>query len=59
MAKGESTTVGLVQTGWKTGAEWDRAYDHLAQGNTQLLEALLRRFVAGPIDWVKEWGAKQ
>ena len=59
VAKGESTVVRLVQTGWKPGAEWDRAYDYLAQGNAQMLEALLRRFVSGPIDWAKEWGAQE
>lgn len=59
VAKGESTVVRLVQTGWKAGAEWDRAYDYLAQGNAQLIETLLRRFVSGPIDWTKEWGIKQ
>jgi uncharacterized protein YndB with AHSA1/START domain len=55
-AKGNSTQVRLVQTGWKQGEEWDKAYDYLAIGNAQLLETLLRRFVGGPIDWVKEWG---
>ena len=54
--QGDSTLVRLVQTGWKTGAEWDRAYEYLAQGNAQLLEMLRRRFVSGPIDWAKEWG---
>jgi len=54
--KGDSTIVRLVQTGWKTGEEWDKAYDYLAQGNAQLLETLRRRFVDGPIDWQKEWG---
>jgi hypothetical protein len=34
----------------------DKAYDYLAQGNTQLLETLRRRFVSGPIDWAKGWG---
>jgi uncharacterized protein YndB with AHSA1/START domain len=53
IAKGESTIVRLEQTGWKTGEEWERAYDYLARGNTQLLEALLRRFVDGPFDWSK------
>jgi len=53
---GESTRVRLVQTGWKTGEEWDRAYDYLAKGNAQLLVTLHRRFVSGPIDWAKEWG---
>jgi uncharacterized protein YndB with AHSA1/START domain len=55
-AKGTSTLVRLTQTGWKTGEEWDKAYDYLAKGNAELLETLLRRFVSGPIDWVKEWG---
>jgi len=56
VAKGESTVVRLVQTGWKNGEEWDKAYDYLAQGNAQLLETLRQRFVGGPIDWAKEWG---
>jgi uncharacterized protein YndB with AHSA1/START domain len=56
IANGDSTVVKLVQTGWKTGEEWDRAYDYLALGNAQLLETLRRRFVDGPIDWQKEWG---
>jgi uncharacterized protein YndB with AHSA1/START domain len=51
-----STIVRLVQTGWKPGEEWDRAYDYLATGNRQLLETLRRRFIDGPIDWNKEWG---
>ena len=56
IAKGETTIVLLTQTGWKTGEEWDKAYDYLAQGNAQLLETLRRRFVSGPIDWAREWG---
>jgi uncharacterized protein YndB with AHSA1/START domain len=56
IAQGDSTLVRLVQTGWKTGEEWDQAYDHLAGGNAELLETLRRRFVNGPIDWAKEWG---
>jgi uncharacterized protein YndB with AHSA1/START domain len=58
VAQGESTVVRLVQTGWKSGEEWDRAYDYLARGNAQLLETLRRRFVDGPIDWAKEWGTR-
>jgi len=54
--RGESTLVRLTQTGWKSGAEWDRAYEHLAAGNAELLATLHRRFVDGPIDWKKEWG---
>ena len=54
VAEGESTIVRLVQTGWKSGEEWDKAYDYLAQGNAQLLETLRRRFVSGPIDWAKQ-----
>jgi uncharacterized protein YndB with AHSA1/START domain len=56
VANGESTVVRLTQTGWKTGAEWDRAYEYLSSGNAQLLESLRRRFVTGPFDWEKEWG---
>ncbi|HZR27670.1 MAG TPA: SRPBCC domain-containing protein [Terriglobales bacterium] len=55
-AKGDSTIVQLVQTGWKSGEEWDKAYEYLLVGNAQLLSTLHRRFVNGPIDWVKEWG---
>jgi uncharacterized protein YndB with AHSA1/START domain len=56
VAKGDMTLVRLTQTGWKAGAEWDKAYDHLARGNAQMLDTLRRRFVSGPIDWAKEWG---
>ena len=57
LSQGKSTTlVQLEQTGWKEGAEWDKAYEYLANGNMQLLETLRRRFVDGPLDWNKEWG---
>jgi uncharacterized protein YndB with AHSA1/START domain len=56
---GDSTVVKLVQTGWKSGEEWDKAYDYLAKGNAQLLETLRKRFVDGPIDWQKEWGSEK
>ncbi len=52
----KSTQLTLRQTGWKEGAEWDKAYEYLAGGNVELLATLLRRFENGPIDWVKEWG---
>lgn len=56
-SKGESSTlVRLTQTGWKSGKEWDDAYEYLASGNAQLLQTLKRRFVDGPLDWNKEWG---
>ena len=48
-----STKVTLVQTGWQTGPEWDAAYDYLAGGNAELLAALHKRFVSGPIAWPK------
>jgi uncharacterized protein YndB with AHSA1/START domain len=54
--KGDSTVVRLVQTGWKSGEEWDKAYEYLLVGNAQLLLTLHRRFVSGPINWAKEWG---
>jgi uncharacterized protein YndB with AHSA1/START domain len=59
VGKGEYTLVKLTQTGWKSGEEWDRAYEYLARGNAQLLETLLRRFVSGPIDWAKEMGRNE
>jgi uncharacterized protein YndB with AHSA1/START domain len=49
--EGSSTVVRLVQTGWKPGREWDEAYEYLAEGNAQLLEALCDRFISGPIHW--------
>jgi len=55
--KSDSTVVRLTQTGWKSGDEWDRAYEYLSKGNAQLLETLRRRFIEGPIDWAKEWGS--
>ncbi len=54
--QGNVTLVRLTQTGWKTGEEWDKAYEYLAKGTPELLEQLRRRFVSGPIDWKKEWG---
>jgi uncharacterized protein YndB with AHSA1/START domain len=56
ISEGSSTRVRLTQTGWKSGDEWDKAYEYLAKGNAQLLWTLHRRFVSGPIDWQKEWG---
>ena len=46
-----ATKVTLVQSGWKSGKEWDDAYEYLAGGNAQLLGALKQRFETGPIDW--------
>ena len=56
VAEGDSTVVRLVQTGWKSGEEWDQAYEYLAKGNAQLLATLRRRFTDGPLDWDKEQG---
>lgn len=55
-SRGDSTVVQLTQTGWKTGPEWDRAYEYLIGGNGELLGNLHRRFVNGAFDWQKEWG---
>lgn len=55
-SRGSETIVRLTQTGWKTGPEWDKAYEYLASGNAELLATLHRRFVNGPIDFEKEWG---
>jgi uncharacterized protein YndB with AHSA1/START domain len=48
-----STRVTLVQTGWKSGEEWDAAYEYLAGGNAELLTQLYQRFASGPIAWPK------
>lgn len=48
-----STKVTLLQTGWKTGEEWDAAYEYLAGGNAELLTQLHQRFTSGPIAWPK------
>jgi uncharacterized protein YndB with AHSA1/START domain len=54
--RGNSTVVRLTQTGWKSGEEWTRAYEYLMAGNAQLMAALHRRFVNGPMDWEKVFG---
>jgi uncharacterized protein YndB with AHSA1/START domain len=56
-SRGDSTVVQLQQTGWQTGEEWDKAYEYLFAGNAQLLATLHHRFLNGPIDWAKVWGA--
>ena len=48
---GQTTMLHLTQTGWKSGEEWDKAFEYLARGNCQLLNALHDRFVNGPTDW--------
>ncbi|MFC5861001.1 SRPBCC domain-containing protein [Acidicapsa dinghuensis] len=55
-ANGSSTVVRLTETGWKSGPEWDKAYEYLTVGNAQLMATLHKRFLNGPIDWKKEWG---
>jgi uncharacterized protein YndB with AHSA1/START domain len=47
------TRVQLSQVGWKSGREWQDAYEHLAVGNAELLTQLLNRFLHGPMDWAK------
>ena len=56
--RGSATLVRLTQSGWKSGAEWDRAYEYLTAGNAELLATLQRRFVDGPIDWKKVFGSE-
>jgi uncharacterized protein YndB with AHSA1/START domain len=53
-----ATRVTLTQTGWKTGKEWDDAYEYLASGNAELLDQLRQRFVSGPIAWPKGGGRR-
>jgi hypothetical protein len=54
----KSTSVTLVQTGWKSGDEWDAAYQYLAVGNAELLNQLYQRFVTGPVAWPKGRSAR-
>jgi len=49
----QSTKVTMTQTGWKTGKEWEEAYEYLAAGNAELLQQLHTRFTKGPIEWPK------
>jgi len=56
-ARGDTTVVRLIQSGWQQGPEWDHAYEYLVAGNAQLLAMLHRRFVAGPIDWNQAFSA--
>jgi hypothetical protein len=46
-----TTTVRSSQGAWKQGDEWDNAFDDLASGNAQVVEALYHRFAAGPKAW--------
>jgi uncharacterized protein YndB with AHSA1/START domain len=55
-ARGNATVVRLTQSGWKSGAEWTKAYEYLVAGNAQLMATLHHRFVEGPIDWNKVFG---
>lgn len=56
IAEGDTTLVSLTQTGWRSGGEWDAAYEYLAAGNAEILAMLHHRFVAGPTDWQKAMG---
>jgi uncharacterized protein YndB with AHSA1/START domain len=53
LAEGQ-TRVRLAQIGWKSGVEWDKAFDYLSQGNAILLNMLAERFTNGPTDWKKK-----
>jgi uncharacterized protein YndB with AHSA1/START domain len=55
-SRGDTTVVRLTQSGWKSGAEWTRAYEYLVAGNAQLLSTLHHRFASGPLDWKKIFG---
>jgi len=46
-----STRVVLLQTGSKSGSEWDAAYEYLSKGNVQIMEQLHARFARGPMKW--------
>ena len=46
------TRVTLVQDGWGTGGEWEKAYEYFQRAwNEIVLPRLRYRFDHGPIDW--------
>jgi len=47
------TRIHAIQTGWKAGDEWDRAFEAMAFANAEWLSWLHQRFTEGPIDWQK------
>jgi len=53
-APGGQTEVTISHLGWKSGGEWDEAYPHFVQGQSELMARLERRFKSGPIDWNAE-----
>lgn len=48
------THVTITHLGWKSGAEWDRAYAHFQRGWSELMSRLEKRFTDGPINWSKQ-----
>ena len=47
----KTTRVRLRQTGWKTGAAWEKGFVYFNDAWSLVLERLKRRFETGPIDW--------
>jgi uncharacterized protein YndB with AHSA1/START domain len=50
---GEGTRVTMVQLGWKDGGEEDAVYQYFDRIWPAVLESLVSRFSAGPVDWGK------
>ena len=51
--EGGNTRVTLDNAGYREGAAYDGVYRHFLAGNRWTFEQLLRRFIAGPVDWAK------
>ncbi|MBN2230109.1 MAG: SRPBCC domain-containing protein [Candidatus Thorarchaeota archaeon] len=47
----DSTTIRLEHSGWKTGPNWEKAYQYFVKAWDIVLGRLEKRFIEGPIDW--------
>lgn len=45
----ETTRLRLSVVGWKSGEEWDQAYDYFLKANAAFLNMIHRRFTEGPL----------
>lgn len=50
-ASPDQVKVELMHTGWREGAEWDRALKYFTRAWNIVLTRLSQRFAKGPIDW--------
>jgi uncharacterized protein YndB with AHSA1/START domain len=48
---GGATGVKLTHLGWRSGGEWDDAFNYFVRAWDVVLARLVHRFTTGPIDW--------